>query len=151
MVNVKRKFSLVLVFAMVVSILYGTSTNAIAASTITASDGNTYTYLGVAKYAPPYNYPVEGSLNQSISASDKVHLAFYCPNNNRRDLVQGTVTATPVLGGTAQTYSFLNYYNEIADINLSTLNGSGLYNISYKIESIGSSNQATIYYRIYTK
>lgn len=151
MAKIKRKFSLVLVFAMVVSILYGTSTNARAASTIIASDGNIYTYLGVAKYVPPYNYPIEGSLNQSIAASDNFHLVFYCPNNNRRDLVQGTVTAKPVLGGKAQTYSFLNYYDEIADINFSTLNGSGLYNISFKIESIGSSNQATVYYRIYTK
>lgn len=151
MVKIKRRFSFVLLIALTMFMIYGKSTNVMAASNITASDGNVYTYLGVAKYVSPYNYPIEGSLNQSITASNNFHLVFYCPNNNRRDLIQGTITAKPVLGGKTQTYSFLNYYNEISDINFSNLNGSGLYNISFKIESIGSSNQATVYYRTYIK
>lgn len=89
MAKIKRKFSLVLVLAMAVSILYGTSTNARAASTIIASDGNIYTYLGVAKYAPPYNYPIEGSLNQSIAASDNFHLVLH-PGRNYSFVLAGT-------------------------------------------------------------
>lgn len=122
-----------------------------ASSTIVGPDGNVYNYLGTATRNGAYNYPVEAMLRQTISASDGWHIAFYCPNNNRLDLVQGKVTATPVLGGTVQTFSFLNYSNEISDINLSQLSGTGLYRINIRVDATGTSNSGEVYYRVYQR
>lgn len=119
--------------------------SALAASTITAPDGKTYTLLGTVTRG----YTLTASLNSTITASDNYQLKFYCPNNDRKDLVQGTVTASPILGGgTQQTYSFINFYNPLSTIDLSTLPGTSRYTINIAIYAIGTSNQGTVYYRI---
>lgn len=115
------------------------------ASTIVGPDGNVYQYLGTAIRGNS----LEVMLSKTYSASDGVHIAFYCPNNKRTDLVQGKVTATPVLGGTVQTFSFINYYNEISDIDLSELSGTVKYMIKIRVEAIGTSNKGNVYYRVY--
>lgn len=121
--------------------------SAVAASTITAPDGKTYTLLGTVTR----NYPLKASFNSTVTASDNVQLKFYCPNNNRLDLVQGKVEALPFLGGTVQTYSFINYYDPLSTIDLSTLPKTDRYRISMVIYAIGTSNQGTVYYRIEQK
>lgn len=118
-----------------------------ASSTIVGPDGYVYQYLGTASRSN--NRPIEVMLNQTITASDGVHIVFYCPNNNRTDLVQGKVTVTPVLGGTVQTFSFINFYKEVSDIDLSELSGTGRYRIEIKVDAIGTSNKADVYYRVY--
>lgn len=134
------------VFAKEVDTEIGTNeeTDTRAANTIVGPDGNVYTYLGTAS-----NSPIQVMLSQTISASDRVHIAFYCPNNNRNDLVQGKVTATPVLGGTVQTFSFLNFNKEVSDIDLSELPGTGKYRINIRVDAIGASNRGDVYYRLY--
>lgn len=166
MLKSKKFFSSLLVLSLIFSMMIGTTAfaqesnteteavvvedeNARASSTIVGPDGNVYSYLGTATRNGAYNYPVEAMLRQTISASDRWRIAFYCPNNNRRDLIQGKVTATPVLGGTVQTFSFLNYYNEVSVIDLSQLSGSGLYRINIKVDAIGTSNSGDVYYRVY--
>ena len=117
----------------------------LAASTITAPDGKTYTLLGTVTRG----YTLKASLNTTVSASDNYQLKFYCPNNGRKDLVQGTVTATPFLSsGTQQTYSFMNFYDPLSTIDLSTLPGTIQYRINIAIYAIGTSDQGTVYYRI---
>ena len=127
----------------------GIASSTKASGTIVAPDGNTYTYLGTATRNGATNNPVSAYLTTPISALDTLHIVFYCPNNNKQDLVQGTVTATPVSSGTTQTYTFMNYYNEIATIDLSNLPGTGQYNITIVINAIGSSNKGDVYYRLY--
>ena len=119
-----------------------------ASSTIVGPDGNVYTYLGTATRNGATNHPVTATLATTVTASDNYHIKFYCPNNNKKDLVQGTITATPVSSGSTQTYSFLNYFNELADIDLSTLSGTGYYQISISVYAIGSSNQGDVYFRL---
>lgn len=168
MLKSKKFFSSLLVLSLVFSMMIGTTAfaqesnteteivavdneNARASSTIVGPDGNVYNYLGTATRNGAYNYPVEAMLRQTIGASDGWHIVFYCPNNNRKDLVQGKVTATPVLGGTVQNFSFLNFYNEVSDIDLSQLSGTGLYRINIKVDAIGTSNSGEVYYRVYKK
>ena len=133
---------------MMLSIFLGTTQYANAASTITGPDGNTYTYIGDAKYVSPTNKPLTFSLN-GIKASNNVHIVFYCPNNSRHDLAQGTAVATPVSNGTTKNYSFINYFDEINEMDFSTLSGTGTYNISFQVDSIGTSGKVSVYYRIY--
>lgn len=121
--------------------------SAVAASTITAPDGKTYTLLGTVTRG----YTLKASLTSTVTASDNVQLKFYCPNNNRKDLIQGTVTAIPVLGGTQQTYSFMNFYDPLSTTDLSTLSGTSRYRIEIAIYAIGTSNQGTVYYRVEQK
>lgn len=120
-----------------------------ASSTIVGPDGEIYTFLGTATRNGAINNPISAYLPVPVSAADGVYIVFYCPNDNKKDLVQGNVTATPVLSGTTQTYSFMNYYNELATINLSNLPGSGQYNITITINAIGSSNKGDVYYRLH--
>lgn len=156
----KKMLSSMLVLSFVFSLMLGTTvfakeaeaaavtaTEARAGDTIVGPDGNVYYYLGTADRQS--NRPVEAMLSQTIAASDKAHIAFYCPNNGRKDLIQGKVTATPVLGGTVQTYSFINFYNEISVIDLSNLPGVGRYRINITVHAIGTSNKGAVYYRIY--
>lgn len=166
MLKSKKILSSLLILSLVFSMMIGTTAfaqesntetetvaveaeNARASSTIVGPDGNVYTYLGTATRNGANNYPIEVMLRQTIRASDGWHIAFYCPNNNRRDLIQGKVTATPVMGGTVQTYSFLNYYNEISNIDLSQLPGVDLYRIKIRADAIGTSNRCDVYYRVY--
>ncbi|MGC6176757.1 hypothetical protein [Lacrimispora sp. 38-1] len=121
--------------------------SAVGASTITAPDGKTYTLLGTVTRG----YTLKASLTSTVTASDNVQLKFYCPNNNRKDLIQGTVTAIPVLGGTQQTYSFMNFYDPLSTTDLSTLSGTSRYRIEIAIYAIGTSNQGTVYYRVEQK
>lgn len=118
-----------------------------ASSTIVGPDGYVYQYLGTADRQN--SRPIEAMLRQTISASDGVHIVFYCPNKNGNDLVQGKVTAIPVFGGTVQTFSFLNFYNEVSDINLSNLSGTGKYRIEIRVDAVGTSNKGDVYYRAY--
>lgn len=123
--------------------------NARASSTVVGPDGNLYSYIGTATRNGAKNYPVDVLLRQTIKGSDRWHIAFYCPNNNRMDLIQGKVTVTPVLGGTVQTFSFLNYANEISNIDLSKLSGVGSYKINIRVDAIGTSNRGEVNYRLY--
>lgn len=162
MMKRKKALKMVVVMTMVLTMMFGTTVSAKenvetvpveaagvnASSTIVGPDGNTYTYLGTATRNGSTNYPVEGLLSQLITASGKYHLYFYCPNNNRRDLVQGTVTATPMSGGTVETFTFTNYSKEIIEIDLSNLKGDGLYRIKYSIYAYGTSNSGKVYYRV---
>lgn len=114
-----------------------------AASTITAPDGKTYTLLGTVRRGTT----LKTMLRSTVRASDNVQLKFYCPNNNKNDLVQGNVSAVPIFGGTAITFSFMNYYDPLSTIDLSTLTGTTPYRIEISINATGTSNQGTVYYR----
>lgn len=169
MLRSKKVFSSLLVLSLIFSMMIGTTAfaqesnaqesntetvavvdeNARANDTIVGPDRNVYYYLGTATRNGATNYPVKVMLRQTISASEGLHIAFYCPNNNRKDLIQGKVIATPVMGGTVQTFSFLNYYNEVSDIDLSQLSGTGLYRINIEVYAIGTSNSGAVYYRTY--
>lgn len=165
MKNIRKMLSKLLVVSFVLSMLMGmtafaaecdgklissTESEVIAASsTVVGPDGNIYSYLGTATRNGAINNPVTASLSTTITASDNYHIVFYCPNNNRMDLIQGKVTAIPVLGGTSQNYSFINNYNEISTINLSNLPGSGRYRVNITVNAIGTSNRGDVYYRIY--
>lgn len=117
----------------------------VAASTIVGPDGNTYEYLGTATRGNA----IEVLLRRTVTAADKYHIVFYCPNNNRKDLVQGTLTASPVLGGTVEEFSFTNFANEIRDIDLSNLPSNGPYVLRVKAYVYGTSNKCDVYYRTY--
>ncbi|MDE6847018.1 MAG: hypothetical protein K2J99_14825 [Lachnospiraceae bacterium] len=164
MIQRKKFMSTLMVLTLVLSMMIGTTAFAkedvpygdavsvetmAAASTIVGPDGNTYTYLGTATRNGADNNPVEAVLRQTIVASAGYHVVFYCPNNNRRDLIQGTLTASPVMGGTVESFSFTNYGNEIYDIDLSNLPGSGPYVLRVKAYAYGTSNQGRVYYRVY--
>lgn len=117
----------------------------LAASTITAPDGKTYTLLGTITRGNT----LTTFLSSTYSGSDNYQLKFYCPNNDRKDLVQGTVKATPFLGsGKQQTYSFMNFYDPLSTIDLSTLPGTTRYRINISVYATGTSNQGTVYYRL---
>lgn len=163
MLKSKKLLRLSVVLTLIFTMLFGTTafakeasavasietSSASASSTIVGPDGYTYTYLGTATRNGATNHPVEGHYTQLITASQKVHIVFYCPNNNRKDLVQGEVEAIPMMGGTVEKYSFLNYSNEVSDINLSNLPGTGPYRIDFSIYAIGTSNSGAVYYRVY--
>ena len=159
----KRHLSTLLALALVLSTMMGTTAFAkesvtcedavvdeaeqttAEARSIVGPDGNTYENLGTATRA----YPIEALLRRTVTTSDGYHIVFYCPNNNKKDLVQGTLTASPVLGGLVEEFPFTNFGNEIRDIDLSNLSNNGPYILRVKAYVYGTSNKCDVYYRTY--
>lgn len=119
---------------------------AAATSTIVGPDGKTYTYLGTATD----DNPLDVLLQQTIGGvSDYYYIAFYCPNNNGIDLIDVSLIASPVLGGTVVKYEFTNIRNEIYNINSFEPMRNGSYKLRVKAYAYGASKQGSVYYRIY--
>lgn len=74
---------------------------------------------------------------------------MYCPNNNGRDLVDGTVLLTPTSGGSPTGCYFINDYYQVANINLNFLNADGTHRITIKASAVGDSGSVRVYYRLY--
>lgn len=72
---------------------------------------------------------------------------LYLPNENRQDLIQGTVTFTPVGGGTAKEFGFMNFSSEYKTFDLSELT-PGTYQVRVYASAFGTSNKATAYYKM---
>ena len=72
---------------------------------------------------------------------------LYLPNENRQDWIQGTVKFTPVGSGTAKEFGFTNLSGEYKTFDLSELT-PGTYQVRVYAYAFGTSNKATVYYKM---
>lgn len=119
--------------------------SSLASSYEIGPDGNVYYYVGTAVTGNR----LEVNLSQTIRTSEGWYIGIYCPNNNGRDLVDGTVLLTPVSGGSPTSSYFINDYYQVANINLNFLNADGLHRITIKASAVGDSGSVRVYYRLY--
>ncbi|SER69528.1 hypothetical protein SAMN04487884_10992 [Butyrivibrio fibrisolvens] len=109
-------------------------------NTVTRSVPSGYTF--VATYSrTPQTYSIGRIV---VTSTSKMYL--YIPKNGNLDLGQGTITFTPVSGGSATSFNFTNLSGENKVFDLSGLT-PGTYTVRIYAYAYGTSGYVTIYYK----
>ena len=136
-----RKFVMV---AMAITILF-TNVNMVEASELKADNTSAYEQkTGMeSRTTKTYSFGKSSYTIGIISKTSSSQFTIRMPNNNNKDLVQGTVYFIPMSGGTSVNYSYANYAREEYSLNLSGLS-NGIYMVKIDGAAVGTSGSATI-------
>ena len=138
-----RKFVMV---AMAITILF-TNVNMVEASELKADNTSAYEQKTGMESRTTKTYSFGRSKSSYtigiISKTSSSQFTIRMPNNNNKDLVQGTVYFIPMSGGTSVNYSYANYAREEYSLNLSGLS-NGIYMVKIDGAAVGTSGSATI-------
>lgn len=132
--------------AMAITILF-TNVNMVEASELKA--GNAFTYEqktdmeSRATKAYSFGRTKSSYTIGTISKTSSTQFTITMPNNNNKDLVQGTVYFIPMSGGSSVNYSYANYAREEYSLNLSGLS-NGVYMVKIDGAAVGTSGSATV-------
>ena len=133
-----RKFVMV---AMAITILF-TNVNMVEASELKADNTSAYEQKTGMESRTTKTYSFGRSKSSYtigiISKTSSSQFTIRMPNNNNKDLVQGTVYFIPMSGGTS-----VNYSREEYSLNLSGLS-NGIYMVKIDGAAVGTSGSATI-------
>ena len=101
-------------------------------------------YTRVATYSrSPQTYYLGTTSVRSTST-----FQLYLPNENRQDWIQGNVKFTPVGSGTTKEFGFTNLSGEYKTFDLSELTPGTTYQVRVYAYAFGTSNKATVYYKM---
>lgn len=79
----------------------------------------------------------------TMSKTSSSRFTITMPNNNNKDLVQGTVYFIPMSGGSSINYSYANYAMEEYSLDLSRL-PNGIYMVKIDGAAVGTSGTARV-------
>lgn len=138
-----RKFAMAV---MAMAILF-TNVSMVEASELKVSDDTVYEQEAdaAARATKAYSFGRTKSSYTigTMSVTSSSHFTIIMPNNNNKDLVQGTVYFIPMSGGTSTNYTYGNYVLEEYSLDLSKLS-DGIYMVKIDGAAVGTSGSANI-------
>lgn len=143
MKKIMKKFVMT---AMAITILF-TNVNMVEASELKAGNASIYEQKTDMESRATKSYSFGRTKSSytigTISKTSSTQFTITMPNNNNKDLVQGTVYFIPMSGGSSVNYSYANYAREEYSLNLSGLS-NGVYMVKIDGAAVGTSGSATV-------